>query len=412
MASTPRSILPPGLSPEARLLLACAGGQKDGTFQAVLEECLTGPFDWARLLRFSEFHQQHALLFHRLSPVFRDRIPSEVLECLRQEFTSNQWRNLNLIKELNRVLLLFSEHNIACIPFKGPLWAQSLYENLALRWIADLDLMIHPEDIQKAKELLLSFGYVPIEALNEKEEQLHLETDCEYEFTHPQLGVRVEIHWRFMPSHSTIYDTWSDNLWNRTSEVSLGRNRFRTLSPDDSFLYMVLHGGEKHQWASMRFLLDFVRVVNGAWPVDWSRVLIQAREINAMSSLAVALYLCEMLFDVNVPANVRKACPPEPDVQAKTALIRGRLFRDHFNLPGYREWLQYIRYHDTLNPGETVRISNGSAPWYYLKAISQPEFNDRAHLSDSLSRFPFSPYLARLFRLCGHHQANLLERLR
>ncbi len=412
MASPQENATSPGLSPEARLLLLCAGGQKGDALNSALDQCLSGPFDWDRLLRLSEFHQQHALLFHRLSPHFHDRIPTDTMQILRQEFVSNQWRNLNLIKELHHLLLRFSEQGIPCIPFKGPLWAKSLYENIALRWIADLDLMIRPEDIHKTKEMLLKLGYNPDPVMDVETEKMHLEAHWEYGFRHSSLQIRVELHWRFMPTHSAIYDSWSNDLWNRTVAVSLGQNLFQTLSPEDSFLYMVLHGGEKHQWAYMRFLIDFVRVVEGSWSLDWNLIATRAREIQTIPALAVAFYLCETLFDIKTPPSIKEFFPAEPEIQARTALIRGRLFRDNFSLPGYREWLQYVRYHDALATSQAKRISTGSAPWHYLKAITQPEFGDRACLTDSLNRISFFPYFARIFRLFARHHTRLIKRLR
>jgi hypothetical protein len=412
MTSSPQSSTLPGFSPEARLILLCAGGKKGDALFSALEECLNGPFDWDRLLRLSRFHQQHAALFHRLSTHFRDRIPPDTLPILRQEFVSNQWHNLNLIKALHQILCRFSEQSIPCISFKGPLWAQSLYENIALRWIADLDLMIRQEDIPKAKELLLKLGYNPDPVMDPETEKAHIETHWEYGFRHSSQPVRVELHWRFMPTHSAIYDSWSNDLWNRTVAVSLGQNQFQTLSPEDSFLYMVLHGGEKHQWAYMRFLTDFVRVAGGAWSLDWDLLTTRVREIHAIPALSVAFHLCETLFGIETPSEIKQIFPAKPEIQARTALIRGRLFRDSFSLPGYREWLQYIRYHDTLVLSKTERISNWSAPWHYLKAITQPEFEDRACLNDSLSQISVFPYLARVFRLYNRHHTRLLERLR
>jgi hypothetical protein len=335
-----------------------------------------------------------------------------VLDQIQQEFVSNQWRNLNLLKELHNLLHRFSERGIACVPFKGPLWAQSLYENLALRWIADLDLMIHPEDIQSAKILLQELGYQPDPVMDAETEKAHIATHWEYGFRHTTQPVRVELHWRFMPTHSALYDTWSNDLWNQTVPVSLGQSQFQTLSPEDSFLYLVLHGGEKHQWAYMRFLIDFVRVVAGAWSPDWTKVTMQARKIHAVPSLAVAFHLSETLFGIKMPSEVETVFAAQPEIQARTALIRGRLFRDNFSLPGYHEWLEYVRYHETLMPTSPQRIAKGLARWHYLKAVTQPEFGDRALLTDSLNRIPFFPSLARVFRLFSRHHTRLIERLR
>ncbi len=190
MVSTQTSFSAPGLSPEARLLLLCAGGLEGDSLNAALESCLSEPFDWNRLLHLSGFHKQHALLYHRLASRFRDRIPPQVLDQIQQEFVSNQWRNLNLLKELHNLLHRFSERGIACVPFKGPLWAQSLYENLALRWIADLDLMIHPEDIQSAKILLQELGYQPDPVMDAETEKAHIATHWEYGFRHTAQSVR------------------------------------------------------------------------------------------------------------------------------------------------------------------------------------------------------------------------------
>ena len=127
-------------------------------------------------------------------------------------FNDNSRRNLFLTKELLNLLTLFETHQIAAIPFKGPVLAASVYKNLALRQFSDLDLIIHKQHVAKARELLISHGYRPQFDLNDSQETAFVRSYPAQCFERDDGKVVVDLHWT-MTSRDFGFPLEPERLW-------------------------------------------------------------------------------------------------------------------------------------------------------------------------------------------------------
>jgi hypothetical protein len=183
-----------------------------------------------------------------------------------------------------------------------------------------------------------------------------------------------------------------------------------TLPPEEQVLVLCLHGGDKHQWARLKWINDIALFAarNG---VDWRRVMQEADRLGRRETVLLGLHLARILLGAPLPAEVSARMSPSWRRSAEAGLVRGRLFRDNFGLPGFKEWLSYMNA-ETDSP----RV-NGSAlrRWRdrvrYIRAVLRPEYRDRYTLS-----FPpglsFLAYVYRIWRLVKSHRKNLISRLR
>ncbi len=74
-------------------------------------------------------------------------------------FHVNSRRCLLFAGRLVEILRLLEANNITAIPYKGPVLAASVYDNLVLRQAGDLDILVHSRDVSKAKALISSLGF-------------------------------------------------------------------------------------------------------------------------------------------------------------------------------------------------------------------------------------------------------------
>src|SRR6266545_745263 len=146
---------------ETELLLCCARSSIDNARAERIRALIRGGMDWAYLLRQADLHAVMPLLCWHFTHNCPDAIPRPILEQLRDYFHSNARSNLLLTEELLRLLDLLATHGVRAIPFKGPALAASLYGNIALRRFCDLDLLVHTNEVSKARDLLISEGYRP-----------------------------------------------------------------------------------------------------------------------------------------------------------------------------------------------------------------------------------------------------------
>ena len=155
----PTGEMPSGARPEAELILRVTRVALDDAAAERALVLLRHDLDWAWLLGAAETHGVAPLLYWHLNRLAPATVPGAVLDDLRQRFLANARHSLLLTGELLRLLPLFADHGVPAIPFKGPTLAVYAYGNLALRQFIDLDLLILPADLARARELLAAEGY-------------------------------------------------------------------------------------------------------------------------------------------------------------------------------------------------------------------------------------------------------------
>ena len=151
-ALNPRVWLAAG--PEQEALVCCARARMDSQTAERLRELVAQGLNWEYLIWAAHRNQMVPLLYWSLYHAGTDSVPSPFMDQLRDYFHVNAKYNLLQTRELLRILGQFSDNGVACMPFKGPVLASSVYGQLSLRQFSDLDLLIDRGDIATATDLL------------------------------------------------------------------------------------------------------------------------------------------------------------------------------------------------------------------------------------------------------------------
>ena len=339
--------------PELELLLACAGPAPDSGSLSRIRRLLAGPLDWEFLLRSACWHGLVPFLHHNLSPHFAEAVPAHVAEQLRLDFESVARANLALTAELLRILALFEAHSIIAIPLKGPALAAFLYANVAFRQSVDLDILVAPQHLPAAKQLLLSEGYQMALRLNPAQESVHLQNDCNYAFVSLDGRCPIEIHWQIVPRYfSVAFETAS--FWRRLGSVSLGQKSVPMFSPEDLLLVLSVHG-TKHCWERLSWICDVAALIRRCPELDWDLAARRAQELGAARILRLGLYLAHHLLEVELPPQAVKAITADRALQPLGQEVLRSLANIGLKEPGIRErgwfflrtrerWSDRIRY--------------------------------------------------------------------
>ena len=212
-----------GFSTELQLLLACIGHFQDEDPGAALTPFLDRPLDWTYLLALANRHGVAPLLRHAAQRRPGRRAPEAVMAELQRSHFLTAARAMMLIEEQRKVLALLAEHEIPVIPYKGVFLAEQLYGDASLRPTGDIDLIVHPDDVMRAKEILVEAqGYEPdFDFHSPQQEALYLNRAHEYELVHPESSCRVELHWDVSGPEQGFCVDWPD-VWARAASVESG----------------------------------------------------------------------------------------------------------------------------------------------------------------------------------------------
>lgn len=343
----------PSMRLEDELLLCCARIQLDSGRAERIRALVQDGVNWAYLLWKAFPHAMLPLLYWHLNATCPGAVPGSIFKQLQGHFHSNIKRNLFLTGELLSLLNMFEEHGIRALSYKGPLLAASVYGNLGLRQFADLDLLVSPREVPKAKELLLSRGYQPRFPLSHTQEAAYLQTKSEEIFVREGGGVFVKLHWGVAAEYFSLpLDV--ERLWKRLQPLALGGRTLCTLSPEDLLLILCVDGAT-YLWGRLGRICDVAELIRAHERMDWQQVLEQSRRLGVERMLFLGLRLAAELLGANLPAEVLQRVQVDPKVEALTTKVRERFLRETvsppeilesslFHLRTRESWREKVRY--------------------------------------------------------------------
>ncbi len=292
------SVLPEDVPPEFRVLLsACRvflGTEEPARLEALLGQ---GP-DWDRLLALASRHGVMPLLYRSLGKIDRKVVPQEWLARLRAIYMQNAAKNIKMTMELLRILDALKEAGIKAVPLKGPVLAQQLYGDVALRQFSDLDILVAPEDVKNAQGVIKKKGYSGDELSQSKSTAL-LKTVPHCDLYNKNLKIKVELHWRIT---ANFYCLPSDValLLNRAESINIEGTEMHSVSSHDLLLMLCQHGA-RHSWESLSWICDVAGLLKTA--SNWRNAFESDKSVNSRAYL-LGFILVRDLLNVEFPIDI------------------------------------------------------------------------------------------------------------
>ena len=374
-------------SPELELLLVSSALVKSEGSSRDLRSQLEASIDWPQALRLAEQHGVMPLLYQALRDL-PDLVPHTILEELRVRYEHNARKNLRFTAELIRILDCLESHDIAAIPFKGPVLAEAVYGDLALREFSDLDILVRPTDFLRAKDALRDLGFAPTSERSAAEERACLESGYERAFDGPAGRNLLEIQWGILPRFYAV-DFNLDGFFARASHANMGGRTVKTLCPEDLLLVLCVHAA-KHAWIRLCWLRDIAAVAQSQ-PLRWDRVLKEARKLGMERILGVSLLLADRLLGAGVPDPAPEKWRDDRGIEPLWDRIAPHLLNSEVYST---ESLNYFRLMFRLRERASDRLR------FALRLILTPGVGEWSVVRLPAALFPLYRVI-RLFRLAG-----------
>jgi len=372
-AGNPRAVQAFANSSEFDLLVACcadSSGQdsSDERHADRIRQILSRPLNWERMLSLVDHHRVVPQVYGELSALSH-LVPAQQLDALRLRYQDNARKALWFTGELVRILSHLESVGIKALPYKGPVLAETLYGEVTQRQFGDLDVLILPADVPKAKTALLDLGYklgIELAPLEEHAyiETAYVETGYEYSFSAAYGSNLLELQWRIVPRFYSInFDV--TGFFERADEIilggrdcvatqqplkkwtevspnsreaaqecsprrkpwvesgtapspsgakdqmrhSLGRP-MRTLRAQDLLLVLCVHAA-KHVWVQLSWLCDIAQLAKSR-PLDWNAIQDDARRLGIERIVSLNLLLAHKLLGSELPPAIQNRLPEDP----------------------------------------------------------------------------------------------------
>jgi hypothetical protein len=295
--------------PEEELLICCARVHLDIESKARRDALLSGALDWSYLLSHAGRHGIRPLLFWNLKDA-SDRVPPDKLQELAVFFEKNARQNLRLAGELIAISKMLEAEGISAMAYKGPALAARVYGNLALREQCDLDILVPPQDLPRARAILERSGYTTREALSEAQERAVERSRCETVLRDAKKCVVVDLHWGVVPSYMSK-GLNGEILAVRSIKLSFASESVRVLGPEDDVLAIAVHGG-KHAWSQLKWVCDMAESLKEHQSISWPTLFNRTEHLGLRRLLDLGIVLAHRLLKVPLPIEVSHHLNEDP----------------------------------------------------------------------------------------------------
>lgn len=279
---------------EFELLCACCHSDRTRLDAAVARQDLR----WERVFRLASDHRLLPVLCTRLRE--RADVPASIQSALRARFLGHCQRVLRFTAELTRILRQFDRCGVSVIAHKGPVLAHTLYGDPAMRQFGDLDFLVRPSDLTRARSALLELGYSAKLTLTPRQEREYLRSGYEHVFGCGREHNLVELQWQVLPRFYAI-DLKIEELFQRPRALQFESCAVRTLCDEDLLLVLCIHAA-KHQWMHLGMIRDIATAATLA--MDWEQVMHQARRLGIERMVLVSLLLAQNLLGCTLPGMI------------------------------------------------------------------------------------------------------------
>lgn len=321
-----------------------------------------GPGDWQQFA-------QLAIVRHRVVPLIAPALkqldmPAEIHGYLDAELKRNAMRVLTHMAETKRVLDGMGAAGIPGVVLKGWPLALDAYGNPSARHAGDIDLMIPPDQIDPALQVMGTLGYAP-SAQNAKKRLrgrmgtgiLRAETK-DIELNNPDVGIALEMHWQ-----PFAYRAWSGDLTDPSTQrvLQTPAGPVRVLGEVQNLSYLTTHGA-LHLWARLKWLADIAALAHARGASGLEADMQAVRSTSFNRPVALGLRLASEVLGSPLPASldvpdrrvaklerwVLNSIPQSEGVSLASPSYHLGLRRMALSLsPGWREALSVVRY-DTI----------------------------------------------------------------
>ena len=197
-------------SPTAHLLMECLSLEEHIPIPEPVQ-----PHDWQALVSLARRQGLAPLLYWRLHP---DRLrwsaPESILQALQQDYNQTFSQNLKIFQALEQVLARLGQGRTLTMPLKGVFLTERVYQNLGLRPMSDIDLLLPREQLSHAIQVLQELGYQPPYSLDPEQE-------CRVRHALPTFSLpgrpgapAFDLHWTLAPPNSP-FQIPIQALWQR-----------------------------------------------------------------------------------------------------------------------------------------------------------------------------------------------------
>lgn len=291
---------------EDRLIFLCASAGINNPSRQEIRNIPAGAINWDKIIETCGRHEIIPFLYYNLRKTgLNTIIPKDTLDLMERYYLTNLRNNLLIEKEIYSLLELANHNSISLIPLKGFSLIQTIYHNNpGVRMMVDVDILVKKDEFHKIREILYQIGYhkaVEATAHNSYSKPQH---EILYsKVLSPKLISHIELHHAISPARP--YKINLPHLWERTQGRNLNSQKILLLSPEDTFITLVLHLRRHLRRLTLKFIIDIAELLNkNEANLDWQYIENSVKNNRIITAAYLSLYLGKELLNASVSPEI------------------------------------------------------------------------------------------------------------
>ena len=250
--------------------------------------------------------QAHGIGPH-LNVIFNDYQLFQILDnnfhrYIQDQYVQNKKRISRIQEILHTLLSKANDQNIPLMPLKGSILINDYYSDPAIRPMADIDLLIYPEDYDRLDRLLESMQFHPFDSFDDGVySNVHHLVSIDGE--HPDNPIKIEMSHRVgWPIGRLEFDI-TELIWENAEKGFLGYDCAYKPTQERLLLMLICHNAGNQFNGKMRAfqLYDISLVSKRMNAQQWSNLKTIVKENQLQRIVFPVLAMAKRFTDIEVP---------------------------------------------------------------------------------------------------------------
>jgi hypothetical protein len=212
-------------------------------------------------------------------------------------------RSMQMEAALKVMLPLFADNDIRVVLLKGSALGAYVYPSPAMRPMADIDLLIAKEDIEKARNVLLNAGATETYVSESEHTMGHWQHSPPLFFK----TISVELHHQLFHTYEKV-SVPTSTLLNDARHVNLYGISCQILSPEHQLLHVGYHMFHHAEGGDIRLIWFYdihLLLEKTAEEFDWQKFTSIVKDNNVELAFTNVLDACHQLLGTKIPDHFR-----------------------------------------------------------------------------------------------------------
>ncbi len=289
--------------------------------------------DWPSFAQ-QAFHEGIApLLYHHCRAIdVLDSLPEGTRKYLARIYAETTLINRHLLKAATDLDQMLQKEGMQAILLKGAALLRTVYRDIALRPMEDIDLLVRPADLPKLERILQQMGFL--------RKRL-------YPGSFVQGILSIDVHTDILSSHrirsrQALLEMHPDDVWRTATPVD-GTSALYSLSFNVQGIALSFHL-LKHRFARLLWFVDIAELIEAFSPsLDWEGLIADAQRVRAEKLLLYTLLLTKGLLGTPIPEAVCNRLGKETLSPWERSILRLRLAHRPLGTTADLLWMFLIR---------------------------------------------------------------------